>query len=164
MGEEGLRFVICRFATIFGVSPGMQFHTAVNKFSWQAVLGEPLSIWRTAINQKRPYLELGDAVRAIQFILKKNLFDRRVYNVLSTHATVADIVDILSSLLPSVSIEYVDAEGMNQISSEVSTRCFGAQGFQFRGSLREGIVEIIHLLQSLHPSRSLDELWNPVKG
>src|SRR5688572_6252 len=33
LGEsEGLRFVTCRFGTIFGVSPGMRFHTAINKF------------------------------------------------------------------------------------------------------------------------------------
>ena len=26
----------CRFGTIFGASAGMRFHTAVNKFCWQA--------------------------------------------------------------------------------------------------------------------------------
>ena len=30
--ERGLRAIACRFGTIFGVSPGMRFHTAVNKF------------------------------------------------------------------------------------------------------------------------------------
>ena len=53
---RGLRFVVCRFGTICGVSPGMRFHTAVNKFCWQAVMGIPLTVWRTAQYQKRPYL------------------------------------------------------------------------------------------------------------
>ena len=149
MGEEnGLRFVICRFGTVFGVSPGMRFHTAVNKFCWQAVLGQPISVWRTALDQKRPYLELGDAVRALEFIMKKNLFDGRVYNVVTTHATVGEMIGILSDLIPGVSIEYVDHEIMNQLSYEVSTSRFRAQGFQFQGSLRRGIGETVQLLQS----------------
>ena len=39
----GLRFVTCRFGTIYGVSPGMRFHTAVNKFCWQAAMRLPLT-------------------------------------------------------------------------------------------------------------------------
>src|ERR1019366_5534152 len=83
-----LRAISCRLGTIFGASPGMRFHTAVNKFCWQAVMGQPLSVWRTAYNQKRPYLDLSDAVRTIAFIIKKDLFDGRVYNVLTLNATV----------------------------------------------------------------------------
>src|ERR1700687_1822384 len=65
--SQGLKFVTCRFGTIYGTSIGMRFHTAVNKFSWQAVMGGPITVWRTAMNQKRPYLELGDADRALKF-------------------------------------------------------------------------------------------------
>jgi nucleoside-diphosphate-sugar epimerase len=40
LGETaGPRFVICRCGTIFGISIGMRFHTAINKFCWQAVMG-----------------------------------------------------------------------------------------------------------------------------
>ena len=63
LGEEkDLKFVICRLGTIFGTSIGMRFHTAVNKFCWQAVMGQPLTVWKTALHQNRPYLDLGDAV------------------------------------------------------------------------------------------------------
>jgi len=45
LGEtEGLRFIICRFGTIFGTSVGMRFHTAINKFCWQAVMGQPITV------------------------------------------------------------------------------------------------------------------------
>lgn len=145
--QEGLRFIICRLGTIFGVSPGMRFHTAVNKFCWQAILGQRLTVWRTALDQRRPYLELGDAVRAFEFILKKNLFDGLIYNVVTTHATVRDIIDILSSLLPDLLIEYVNSEIMNQLSYEVSNRRLVAQGFRFQGNLREGIEKIVQVLQ-----------------
>ena len=63
--QSGLKVVRLRLGTIFGTSPGMRFHTAVNKFCWQAVFGVPLTVWRTAYDQRRPYLDLSDAVRAI---------------------------------------------------------------------------------------------------
>ena len=49
---------------------GMRYHTAVNKFCWQAVMKQPLSIWHSAYDQKRPYLDLVDAIRAIAFVIK----------------------------------------------------------------------------------------------
>ena len=39
-----IKAVVCRFGTIYGISSGMRFHTAVNKFCWQACLNEPLTI------------------------------------------------------------------------------------------------------------------------
>jgi nucleoside-diphosphate-sugar epimerase len=82
-GTQGLRFVTCRFGTIFGTSIGMRFHTAVNKFCWQAVMGQPITVWKTAYEQKRPYLDLEDGVAALCHILDKQIFDRQVYNVLT---------------------------------------------------------------------------------
>ncbi|MDB4912722.1 MAG: nucleoside-diphosphate sugar epimerase, partial [Gemmatimonadetes bacterium] len=58
----GLRFVILRLGTIFGWSIGMRFHTAINRFVWQACTGRPVTVWTTAMNQLRPYLHLDDAV------------------------------------------------------------------------------------------------------
>src|ERR1700704_5984440 len=71
LSAQGLRCVIFRFGTIAGASIGMRFHTAVNKFAWQACLGIPITVWRTALHQKRPYLSLRDAVRALAFVLAR---------------------------------------------------------------------------------------------
>ena len=150
LGEmKDLRFVTCRFGTIFGTSIGMRFHTAVNKFCWQAVNGSALTVWRTALNQKRPYLDLTDAVEAIKFILRHDLFDRRIYNVLTANASVKDIVDIISENVPDVTIEYVDTRIMNQLSYEVSTERFINQGFSYSGSLEQGIRETVNLLKGI---------------
>lgn len=147
MGKSGdLRFVICRFGTIFGVSIGMRFHTAVNKFVWQACMGQPLTVWSAAIDQNRPYLDLGDAVESLKFIIQRNLFDRRIYNVVTTNTTVRKITDIISSFVPNVSIQYVHSAIMNQLSYSVSNQRFKSRGFQFQGSLERGISETVQLL------------------
>lgn len=144
--SDGLRFVTCRFGTICGVSEGMRFHTAVNKFCFQAVMGQPLTVWRTALHQKRPYLTLEDAMEAFTFIIKHDLFDGRVYNVLSANLTVNDIITALKRHVPKIDIEYVDTEIMNQLSYEVLNQRFIEKGFEYTGSIENSIKETVHLL------------------
>jgi len=146
--EKGLKGIYCRFGTIFGASPGMRFHTAVNKFCWQAAMGQPITVWSTAYDQKRPYLDLFDASRAISFIIRKNLFDGRIYNVLTQNATVRQIVDIICEFVPEVKVTFIDNRIMNQLSYEVSCERFVNQGFTFAGDLRRGIGETIALLRN----------------
>ena len=73
-------FLILRLGTIYGFSEGIRFHTAVNKFCLQSSEGKPLTIWKTALHQKRPYLSLEDLSRAIIHILKNNLINNEIYN------------------------------------------------------------------------------------
>lgn len=145
--QKGLQAVACRFGTIFGTSPGMRFHTAVNKFCWQAVMGQPITVWRTAYDQKRPYLDLVDASRAISFILRHDLFDSRIYNVLTLNATVRQIVDTIREFVPGLEVGFVDSKIMNQLSYEVSCERFVGCGFSFTGDLRRGIGQTIALLR-----------------
>jgi len=146
--EKGLRGISCRFGTIFGTSPGMRFHTAVNKFCWQAAMGQPITVWSTAYDQNRPYLDLFDASRAISFIIRNDLFDGRIYNVLTLNATVRQIVDTIREFVPGLEVSFVDNQIMNQLSYEVSCQRFVSQGFTFAGDLRRGIGETIALLRN----------------
>lgn len=148
LGADGLRWVTFRFGTIVGPSPGMRFHTAVNKFCWQAVLGQPLTVWRTALHQRRPYLDLTDGVRAIDFMLRRGL-DRRLYNVLTTNASVADIVELIREVVPDVAVTEVDSAVMNQLSYEVDDRRFRSLGFAVTGDLRRAIRDTVMQLSGV---------------
>jgi UDP-glucose 4-epimerase len=146
--EAKLRFVTLRFGTIYGVSPGMRFHTAINKFVWQACMGLPLTVWRTALHQRRPYLELGDAVRALKFFIQNNHFDNQIYNVLTTNATVSEITERIKALVPDTRIDLVDSRIMNQLSYTVSNEKVRALGFTFTGDLDASLTESVALLRN----------------
>ena len=103
------------------------------------------------MHQRRPYLDLGDATRALDFIVKTNRFDNQIYNVVTTNATVDEIVKILRSHVAELEVELVDSEIMNQLSYRVSCEKFQALGFQFKGSLEEGIGETVSLIRNLYP-------------
>jgi len=152
--EEGLKYTILRLGTIYGTSIGMRFHTAVNKFCFQAVIGQPLTVWRTAINQKRPYLSLNEAISAIQFVIEKDHFENQLYNVVTSNSTVNEILTCIKEFIPNLSIIEVETKIMNQLSYEVSNKKIKALGFEFNGELRNGIAETINLLKGANHYQS----------
>lgn len=153
LARKGLRYTIFRFGTIFGISPGMRFHTAINKFCWQASIGLPLTVWRTALHQVRPYLDLTDCVHAITLILKRDLFNGTLYNVVTENTSVSDIIAKIREHAGELKIEYVDSEIMNQLSYEVSAQRISLEGFRISGDLQTGIAQTMRILSGLTPSR-----------
>lgn len=148
--KKELNAVICRFGTIYGKSPGIRFHTAVNKFCWQACLGLPVTVWETAYDQKRPYLDLFDAYRAISFIIRNELFEGEIYNILTHNKTVHQIIDTIREFVPTLEIKFVKNEIMNQLSYDVSTEKFKSKGFIYKGDLKRGIKETLMLFNGLN--------------
>jgi UDP-glucose 4-epimerase len=146
--KDQLDYVILRLGTIFGSSIGMRFHTAVNKFCWQAVMGLPLSVWKTAYRQKRPYLDLDDAVKSISFIIERDLFNNEIYNIVTDNYTVEEIIKTIELYVNNVSIEYIDSEIMNQLSYDVSNKKFIETGFVFRGNKDSSIQKIVDMLKT----------------
>jgi nucleoside-diphosphate-sugar epimerase len=153
--DAGLRFVIFRMGTIFGPSAGMRFHTAVNQFCWRAVSGQPIEVWHTASHQFRPYLDLTDAVRAMIFVIRRRLFDARLYNVLTVNATVAHVVEVLNSFAPDLRINYVESPLMNTLSYCVDHARLSRLGFEFSGSLERGIGDTMAMLTGTPRHRGL---------
>ena len=148
LGAKGLKAVSFRFGTIFGVSPGMRFHTAVNKFCWQACVGQPITVWRTAYDQLRPYLDLEDAMSAFRFVLENSMFDGSLYNVLTGNFSVSRITDEIRLHVPDLQIEFVDAKIMNQLSYEVLDAKFRARGFAPRGDIARGVADTVARLRA----------------
>lgn len=149
MFSKGLSGVVFRFGTIFGWSEGMRFHTAVNKFTWQAIMKQPVTVWDTAMDQKRPYLSLVDAVNSIIWALKFQLYEGGIYNVVTCNATVRDILSTIKESIPDLKVSFVQHAIMNQLSYEVSSKKFLGTGFTYKGDLRDGILETIeHLKQA----------------
>ena len=146
--EKKLKASILRFGTIYGPSVGMRFHTAVNKFCWQSIMNQPLTIWQTAYDQKRPYLDLTDAVDALCFFLKEDIFNGQIYNILSCNHSVREVVEIIKKHVPEVQIDFVKNKIMNQLSYEVSVQKIEEMGFSFNGDLERGIKDTISLLRA----------------
>lgn len=147
--RQKLKFVTLRFGTISGVSKGMRFHTAINKFCLNAALNEKLYIYKTAYNQYRPYLSLKDAFNVFKFFIEKNYFDNSIYNVLSGNFTVKEIIQMIKKYKKNVSIRFVKTKIMNQLSYHVQNDKIKKLGLKFNASIKKDINDTLKLFSSL---------------
>lgn len=136
-------YFILRLGTIFGASNGIRFHTAVNKFCYQAVLGLPITVWETAMDQHRPYLDINDACRCSEFLIN-NRKEFGIYNVNTYNLTVREIIDEIKKHAGSLEIQYVKNQIMNQLSYFVSNKKILETGFVFKGSLSKSISDTLN--------------------
>ena len=147
---RGGKGVLFRLGTIHGKSEGMRFHTAINKFCYQIAIGEPISIWRSALNQKRPYLGLTDFVYAIHFVISNDLFDNETYNLVTKNYTITEILEIFEGII-NKKVDYIieDNQRMNKLDLHVSNEKFMKSGFIPRATIENDIYETLKLLGEL---------------
>jgi len=148
--RKKLNYVTLRFGTIFGVSPGMRFHTAVNKFCFNVVLKKSLPVWVTALNQYRSYLSIKDAIKSINFIIKKNIFNNEIYNVLTNNFTVQDVLNSIKKNKLEFKIKKTFSKIMNQYSYNVSKIKFENLGIRLKSDLDKSIKETFQLFTNIN--------------
>lgn len=135
-------YLILRLGTIYGFSPGIRFHTAINKFCLQACMKEELTIWKTALYQRRPYLGLDDLNKTIKHIIEKKLINNEIYNILSHNLMVSDIIKIINKKI-RIKKKFVYHPIMNQLSYTISNKKFCNTGFIFKSNLKKEINKTI---------------------
>ena len=147
--KNKLKYVTYRFGTISGTSKGMRFHTAVNKFCLNAALNEPITVYKTALNQFRPYLALTDAFLLFKFTIENNFFKNDIYNALSENYTVNQILQKIKRYKKKISIKFVSSPIMNQLSYHVDKKKINKEGFFFRNKIETDIKNTLNLLKNI---------------
>jgi nucleoside-diphosphate-sugar epimerase len=114
-------------------------------------MGVPLTVWKTAQYQLRPYLSLIDASNAIAHVIKNRLYEGTIYNVLTANSTVDQIIQMISiASSKKCTIQFVEDRIMNQLSYEVSSMKFQNTGFEFVGSLKNDVTDTMNLLSGVN--------------
>ena len=134
-----LKFITYRFGTIAGVSKGMRFHTAINKFCFYCMLGKPLPVWKGMFDKPKPYLSLKDAFNVIKFTLEKNFFKNSIYNILSQNLTLRNVIKSFKKCKKNVKIKYQISRLINQYPYMVSNRKFSSEAFKLKSKISNDI-------------------------
>ena len=143
--KHKIKFMSFRFGTIAGISPGMRFHTAINKFCFNAALNKKILVYKTAYRQYRPYLSIKDAFKLFKFCIEKNIFKNETYNALSENLTVEQVVKMIRKYKKGIKIKYVDSKIMNQLSYHVDNRKLKKLGLNLKSSIQQDIRETLKL-------------------
>ncbi len=147
--SKNLKYNTLRFGTISGISKGIRFHTAVNKFCFNAALGKNISVYKTALNQYRPYLSLKDAFKVFKFCIEKNFFHNDIFNVLSGNFTVNQILNKIKKYKKNINIKLVHSPIMNQLSYQVSQKKLNDQGLTLDTDIEKDIRDTLKLLKNI---------------
>jgi len=144
--KNKLKFMTCRFGTIAGISPGMRFHTAINKFCFNAALKQNIIIYKTAYKQYRPYLSIKDAFKTFKFCIEKNIFKNEVFNVLSQNLTVEQVINLIKKHKKNIKVKFVNSKIMNQLSYHVDNNKLNKLGLNLKSNIQQDIKETLKLL------------------
>ena len=138
-----------RLGTIAGYSKGIRFHTAVNKFCLNAALNEKISVYKTAMNQYRPYLSVRDAFKLFKFCIEKNFFKNDIFNALSGNYTVRQIISKIKKRKKNVGIKLVKTKIMNQLSYHVDDSKIRKHGLKLNSDLQKDVDDTLKLFNYL---------------
>ena len=138
-----------RFGTISGVSKGIRFHTAVNKFCFNAAINESIDVYKTALHQYRPYLSVKDAFKVFQFSIENDFFKNDIFNALSGNYTVNQILKKIKKFKKKIKVRFVTSAIMNQLSYHVSQNKLNNEGLVLKTDIEKDIKETIKLLRNI---------------
>ena len=138
-----------RLGTIAGYSKGIRFHTAVNKFCLNAALNEKISVYKTAMDQYRPYLSIRDAFKLFKFCIEKNFFKNDIFNALSGNYTVRQIISKIKKRKKNVGIKLVKTKIMNQLSYHVDDSKIRKHGLKLNSDLQKDVDDTLKLFNYL---------------
>jgi nucleoside-diphosphate-sugar epimerase len=147
--QKKLKYTTFRFGTIAGVSKGIRFHTAVNKFCFNAALNEKITVYKTALHQYRPYLSLSDAFKVFKFCIENDFFKNDIYNALSGNFTVDQILQKIKKIKKNIKITFVKSEIMNQLSYHVDDAKLKNEGLLLNSNLEKDIEDTLNLFNYL---------------
>jgi UDP-glucose 4-epimerase len=143
---KNLNYITYRFGTISGISKGMRFHTAVNKFCLNASLNTNITVYKTALHQYRPYLSLKDSFKLFKFTIENDLFNNDVYNALSENCTVNQILQKIKKFKKKIKIKFVSTKIMNQLSYHVDKRKLNNKGLLLNNKIENDVKDTMKLL------------------
>lgn len=138
--EAGFDATILRLATVYGWSVGMRFDTVVDRFVYLACIGMPLTVYDSALNEKRPYVHVKDASRAFIFSASAK---SGIFNIVGQNAGIGEIVETIRGFIPDVKIVITKTPSLNQLSYVLDNSKSKKAGYETCYTLKNGVEEII---------------------
>lgn len=142
LSQAGWQPVILRFGTLFGLSPRMRFDLVVNIFGMRMAQDRHLTVFGDG-KQWRPYVHVADAARSLLYFSQMTPDPQKanLFNVSHENHRVVDLVEIATSIDPSLTVDFVSAEPDSR-TYRVSTERAAAAGFETLHTVESGLREV----------------------
>ena len=149
--DLGIDWTALRLGTVFGWTVGMRFDTIINRFTYLAAQGRPLTVYDTAWREKRPYLSVTDAMQAYRIAAAHPKAKGRVFNAVHENANMETIIGAIKDVFPAVEVTTTQTPSLNQLSYEVDGSRFRDLGFRPRVGILEGVRKLAEKFHGIQP-------------
>ncbi|MFQ5838341.1 MAG: NAD-dependent epimerase/dehydratase family protein [Thermoplasmata archaeon] len=147
--EVGFNWTALRLGTVHGWTIGMRFDTIVNRFSYLAAQGQPLTVYDTAWREKRPYLHVSDAMAAYELAAGHPKTNGQVFNVVGENANMDTVISAIKAVVPDVDVTTTKTPSLNQLSYEVDCSRFQKLGFEAKKTITDGVKEMVRKFRGI---------------
>lgn len=141
---------ICRFSTVYGLSPRPRFDLTVNEFTREAAMGRELVIFGEQF--WRPYCHVNDLGRSMIAVMEaeRSRVSKRVYNVgdTSENYTKGMLCEELGKQFPKLKVSYVEKNEDPRDYRVNCDRIASELGFRITKRVPDGIREIANTISS----------------
>ena len=141
--EGKVRGIALRLGTVYGWTIGMRFDTIIDRFTYLACIGMPLTVYDSALKEKRPYAHVDDVVRGFLFVPGRKDMYGETFNLVGQNAGIGEVVDTIKGFLPNVQAVVTSTPSLNQLSYVLDNSKLKKAGFECKYEMREGVKDII---------------------
>jgi nucleoside-diphosphate-sugar epimerase len=145
--ESDKNYVIMRFGTHYGYSPGIRFNLVTNVFFKKAMTGQDITVHGDGDNY-RPTLCSRDAVRAMRFLAEHPKAQGELFHIVGNNYRIRELAHEVVSVFPEVKVQHIMKE-VPFNSYHLSSDKIKSLGFNFEYDIRKGVEEMKKIFSSI---------------
>jgi UDP-glucose 4-epimerase len=146
--QRGLKPTVLRFGIIYGLAPVTRFDAVANRLAYLAGTRRPITIFGSG-NQRRPFIHVRDASKAICHCLHFEMTSEKVFNAVSENASVLELAAALNSVEPSLKSHYTEQDFLTHLSFEANNSALMDTGWYPTVGLVQGLAELYNSFTGL---------------
>lgn len=149
--EAGFDWTSLRLGTVHGWTIGMRFDTIINRFTYLAAQGRPLTVFDTAWREKRPYVHVKDVMAAYKIAATKPKAKGQVLNVVGENANMETVINAIKAVIPGIQVTTTKTPSLNQLSYEVDCARIAKLGYRPKVPIADGVREMLEVFRGVGP-------------
>ncbi len=139
--ETDRDYVVCRFGTNYGFSPGVRFNLVTNIFVQRTLLGKNLTIHGKGENF-RPTVCVNDCARALEFLAKREDASKQTFHVVNESFKIRELgANVVRLFGDKTKLEFVD-KVVPFSAYALSNKKIRDFGFEFAWNLESAVLDM----------------------
>jgi nucleoside-diphosphate-sugar epimerase len=147
--HTGISVTVCRFATVFGLSPKMRFDLAVNVMTKNAYVARKIVV-EGGGQQWRPFVHVRDVAETVRRVLGADRLDSQIINVgeAANNVRIKNLAYRVRDLVPGTEIVMAPTDPDLRDYNVSFDRIGRVLDFRPARSIEEGISEVLAALRA----------------